>query len=89
MLIAWCLFLAGGIAEMYLVDDHAEVIKIKDRKGFVRVAVEHGTEIIPVYHFGNSQLFKWGPKSWEGLSRKWRVALGFMFGRYNLPLPNR
>eukprot|EP00877_Chromochloris_zofingiensis_P007037 jgi/Chrzof1/2587/Cz11g21100.t1_DGAT2B[v5.2] len=79
----------GGIAEMYLVDDHAEVIKIKDRKGFVRVAVEHGTEIIPVYHFGNSQLFKWGPKSWEGLSRKWRVALGFMFGRYNLPLPNR
>lgn len=35
-----------------------EQIMLKDRKGFVRVAVEEGVDggIVPVYHFGNSQV---------------------------------
>eukprot|EP00877_Chromochloris_zofingiensis_P004273 jgi/Chrzof1/13847/Cz08g14220.t1_DGAT2A[v5.2] len=48
----------GGIAEMYILEEHAETVKIKDRKGFVRIAVEKGVPIVPVYHFGNSQLFR-------------------------------
>jgi hypothetical protein len=26
----------------------------------VRIAVESGTPLVPVYHFGNSKLFRWG-----------------------------
>jgi 1-acyl-sn-glycerol-3-phosphate acyltransferase len=52
----------GGIAEMYLIDPSAEVIKIRERKGFVRIAVEHGVPLLPVYHFGNSRLLNYGPK---------------------------
>jgi hypothetical protein len=52
----------GGIAEMYLIDSAAEVIKILGRKGFVRIAVEHGVPLLPVYHFGNSRLLNFGPK---------------------------
>jgi 2-acylglycerol O-acyltransferase 2 len=45
---------------MYAGQQHArkERIKLLDRKGFVRIAVEQGLEggIIPVYHFGNTQV---------------------------------
>lgn len=84
-----CVVDAGGIAEMYILEEHAETVKIKDRKGFVRIAVEKGVPIVPVYHFGNSQLFRWGPKSWEKAARKWRMAVGFIRGRWNLPLPEQ
>jgi hypothetical protein len=50
-------------------------------------AVEQGAPLLPCYHFGNSQLFKWGPKSWEKAARKHRIALGILFGRWGLPLP--
>lgn len=50
----------GGIAEMFLWEEHREVIKIRDRKGFVRIAVEQGVPLVPVYHFGNSRLFRCG-----------------------------
>lgn len=32
--------------------------QILDRKGFVRIAVSTGTPVVPVYHFGNSKLFR-------------------------------
>jgi hypothetical protein len=38
--------------------------QILDRKGFVRMAVESGTPLVPVYHFGNSKLFRWGAQIW-------------------------
>jgi len=72
---------------MYLLDAAAEVIKIRDRKGFVRIAVEHGVPIVPVYHFGNSKLLLYGPKCLEDLSRRMRMALGLIFGRWGLPVP--
>jgi hypothetical protein len=37
-----------GAAEMFLNHRHQEQIKIKDRRGFVRMAVEHGVDIVPV-----------------------------------------
>ena len=42
---------------------------------------------MPVYHLGDSQLFDfWGFK-W--LSRKLRVSLGVIWGRWGLPLPRQ
>lgn len=63
------LLCAGGIAEIFMIDDKAEVIKLKDRKGFVRMAVEAGADLLPCYHFGNTQLFRWGPKWLEPYAR--------------------
>jgi len=41
-----------------------ERIILKDRKGFVRIAVEEGLHggIVPVYHFGNTQVFDFMPQ---------------------------
>ena len=44
-----------------------------------------GADIMPVYHLGDSQLFHfWGLNA---LSRKLRASLGFVWGRWGLPLP--
>eukprot|EP00878_Enallax_costatus_P016076 GHUV01016857.1.p1 GENE.GHUV01016857.1~~GHUV01016857.1.p1 ORF type:complete len:299 (+),score=36.27 GHUV01016857.1:955-1851(+) len=78
----------GGIAEMFLWEEHREVIKILDRKGFVRIAVEQGVPLVPVYHFGNSRLFSWvAPRSWEVLARRTRAALGYPKGRWGTLVP--
>uniref|UniRef100_A0A7S0WRW5 diacylglycerol O-acyltransferase n=1 Tax=Pyramimonas obovata TaxID=1411642 RepID=A0A7S0WRW5_9CHLO len=48
----------GGIAELFLCDDKEERIFVKKRKGFVKVALQTGVDIIPVYLFGNTQVLK-------------------------------
>eukprot|EP00798_Chlamydomonas_sp_ICE-L_P016836 gene16836-23116_t len=81
--------LIGGIAEMFLVSTKKETLVLRSRKGFVRIAVEVGCSggIIPVYHFGNTQLMDWAPRSAQAISRKMRAAFGLMWGRYGLPIP--
>eukprot|EP00878_Enallax_costatus_P018901 GHUV01019924.1.p1 GENE.GHUV01019924.1~~GHUV01019924.1.p1 ORF type:complete len:310 (+),score=63.74 GHUV01019924.1:533-1462(+) len=83
--------IVGGIAEMYMKDPRKERIKLLNRKGFVRVAVETGTSIIPVYHFGSTQTLGAWPQSAAaaGLSRKYRVAIGFPIGRWLTPVPHQ
>ena len=72
---------------MYLASPDADHIFICKRKGFVRMAVEEGIDIIPVYHFGNTQLFSFGPKGLEEWGRKWRLSLGLLYGVAGLPIP--
>lgn len=54
---------------MFMIDDDKEIIKLRDRKGFVRLAVEAGADLVPCYHFGNSQLFRFGPSWLEPYAR--------------------
>ncbi|GLC45911.1 hypothetical protein PLESTF_000711500 [Pleodorina starrii] len=81
--------IVGGIAEMYMVNKHKEQIMVRDRKGFVRVAVEEGVDggIVPVFHFGNSRVLDFGPQALSSVSRSMRAALGFLYGTWYLPLP--
>eukprot|EP00775_Hariotina_reticulata_P011662 gene11662-11805_t len=81
--------IVGGIAEMYMKHPAKERIMLRRRKGFVRVAVETGTSIVPVYHFGCTQALDAWPQSAAGLSRKYRVSLGVPVGRWGLtPVPH-
>lgn len=81
--------IVGGIAEMYMQHKRKERIKLLDRKGFVKIAVEQGLDggIIPVYHFGNTQVFDFWPQSLEGFARRNRAGLGLLVGRWGSPLP--
>eukprot|EP01024_Parvocaulis_polyphysoides_P068205 TRINITY_DN8279_c0_g1_i3.p4 TRINITY_DN8279_c0_g1~~TRINITY_DN8279_c0_g1_i3.p4 ORF type:complete len:305 (+),score=25.54 TRINITY_DN8279_c0_g1_i3:55-915(+) len=79
--------IVGGIAEIYLQHPKKERIKLLGRKGFVRVAVETGTDIVPVYHFGNAQLLTFGPKWIMNTARKLQASLGFAQGVLGLPIP--
>ena len=44
----------GGIAELFLASGEDETIYARKRKGFVKLALRSGAEIVPVYFFGNT-----------------------------------
>lgn len=49
----------GGISEMTAFEGpHVEVISLLDRKGFIRLALQHGRDLVPVYGFGENRAFK-------------------------------
>jgi len=81
----------GGIAEMYHNDDIRETVVLKARKGFVKLALQHGSPLVPVFCFGNSQTLTLSPLSrWlESISRHLRTSLVFFWGRFFLPIPYR
>jgi hypothetical protein len=81
--------MVGGIAEMFMLRKDAEVLKLRSRKGFVRLALEHGTDILPTYLFGNSAILDFGPRWLQQASRRWRASFGLMYGPWGLPLPRR
>lgn len=51
------LILVGGEQEQLLGKPGDHTVFIKGRKGFVRLAVQHNIPIVPVYVFGENELF--------------------------------
>eukprot|EP00747_Dinoflagellata_sp_TGD_P187054 gnl/TRDRNA2_/TRDRNA2_44525_c0_seq1.p1 gnl/TRDRNA2_/TRDRNA2_44525_c0~~gnl/TRDRNA2_/TRDRNA2_44525_c0_seq1.p1 ORF type:complete len:334 (+),score=49.75 gnl/TRDRNA2_/TRDRNA2_44525_c0_seq1:94-1095(+) len=84
-------FFPGGIGEMMRTDGKSERLLLKSRKGFVKLALEHGVPIVPVYVFGQSVL--WSQlqlPSWvEALSRIIRFSLMIPYGRWGTVVPRR
>jgi len=46
----------GGIAELFLVSQNSERLFARKRKGFIKLALRTGAEVIPVYFFGNTSV---------------------------------
>jgi hypothetical protein len=64
---------------------------LNSRKGFVKLAIEHGAHLVPVYAFGETNLYYHsqhliGFRKW--LTNKFGVAIPFLWGQYGL-LPFR
>ena len=86
----------GGVAEVFETNasENEEVILLKSRIGLIKLAIRTGSELIPCYLFGNTQLFSLfsgGPlrSSLRTLSRKIGFALILFWGRFGLPIPYR
>ena len=84
-----CAVVVDGIAGMYVNEPDKEMVKFSGRKGFIRAAVETGTPICCVYQFGNSRFLKLVPKWLEPYARKMKCAIGFILGRWYLPIPHK
>jgi len=85
--------LPGGSEELMEQTPGQELIFIKNRKGFVRLALIYGCDLVPGYIFGVNDLYTqmtWGKQFRMWLLRKTRIAFTFGWGRsfYNL-LPER
>jgi len=85
----------GGLMEQVSTDAEQEKVYFAGNLGFIRMALKHGVPLLPVYAFGENQLYRtvpWVRRINEWCYRKLKtgslVVLG-QFGLINTPaLPN-
>jgi len=81
----------GGQAEMRESRSFSdEIVLIRRHKGFIRMAIENGADLVPMYSFGELGIFDniYLPKIQNWFLR--RIGFGFPhfpYGRYYLPVP--
>lgn len=78
----------GGIAELFKACRDEERLFLSKRKGFIKLALQEGVDVVPAYLFGNTRvltIFKHGPLA--ALSRSTGIALTYFWGKYYLPIP--
>lgn len=83
----------GGIAQIFLCNRDTEEIYLSKRKGFCKLALIRGCDIVPIYVYGATQILdsrkpKLGSFT-ERLCRKLGISALVFWGRYYLPLPYR
>lgn len=78
----------GGIAELFLSSTSVEKLFVKQRAGVIKLALQTGADVVPVYLFGNTSvlsLIATGPLA--ALSRKLQVSFTLFWGLGGLPIP--
>lgn len=79
------------------MDRASETVFLRSRLGFVRLAMQNGASIVPVFAFGQGQTYKWYRPDFfrilkrivHKVSRMMGVAPIAMWGRGFTPLPLR
>lgn len=86
----------GGISEMFEGypkkgrQPNDECVLLASRKGFIRMALEHGVPVIPIYCFGSSKMLKrLNLPILERISNLFRISICLFFGNNFLPVPFR
>jgi len=83
----------GGIHEQLASDPSCERLFFARNLGFVRAAIKQGVPLVPMYNFGENQLFdipKWSRRISDFLYSKFGAGAPLGFGRWGLPLlPNQ
>ncbi|KAG0520200.1 hypothetical protein BDA96_08G053100 [Sorghum bicolor] len=85
-----CVVCPGGLRETHHMNSGSEVAFIKSRKGFVRMAIQNGSPLVPVFCFGQSDTYRWWNPHIKSLSRI-ATALKFIpviyWGKFGMPIP--
>jgi hypothetical protein len=49
--------IVGGSEEMMQSQPHTDILVLKKRKGFIRLALQNGADLVPVYGYGVTDLY--------------------------------
>jgi hypothetical protein len=93
----------GGTTEVFECNEHVEVLHLTKHKGFIKLALILGVDVVPVYMFGNTSVFSLlkgngndnssdASRSLYGvlvrLSRVLQMPVTYFWGAYGLPIPH-
>ncbi|KAK9903458.1 hypothetical protein WJX75_006146 [Coccomyxa subellipsoidea] len=87
----------GGVRECLYMEKGREAVFLSGRTGFVRIAMQYGAPLVPVFVFGQTDAYGWmklGPRAVpQELAERLARAIGFlplfMYGVWGTPLPRK
>jgi len=82
----------GGEAESLECRTGEDRVVLAGRKGFIRLALQHGAPVVPVYAFGLADIYE--TKTWllglrKWISKKFKICIPIFYGRWLSPMPRR
>mmetsp|Transcript_30617 Transcript_30617/g.46694 ORF Transcript_30617/g.46694 Transcript_30617/m.46694 type:complete len:394 (-) Transcript_30617:357-1538(-) len=80
----------GGEEENVLTHYGKDIVVLKKRKGFIRLALSYGADLVPVFGAGTTDTFVtypelFGIRKW--LQKRFRISMELYRGRWFTPLP--